>query len=157
MLYFLKTSQQAPAQPQMCCCYPLGTVSAVLQRSLGFLISISTVSPNFILKLYSSGWRRVYFLNPIYLYSFIFLSKITRSFWLRIAYPRHTRNSRYLLNLNFVELLQSQLKAWYTNLPNFCFISLALAPSRTTPSAVAPFAKGSVSLVSHTKTRSKAN
>lgn len=28
MLYFLKTSQQAPAQPQLCCCYPLGTVSA---------------------------------------------------------------------------------------------------------------------------------
>lgn len=40
-----------------------------------------------------------------------------------------------------VELLQSQLKSWYAYLPNFCFISLALAPSRTTPNAVAPICK----------------
>lgn len=62
----------------------------MLQSSLGFLIAINTGSPNLILKLYSSGWRHVSFLNPIYLYSIIFLSKIT---WLS-GLELHTQDTQ---------------------------------------------------------------
>lgn len=71
------------------------------------------------------------------------------AFWFRIVYPRHTRNLRYLLNLNY-RASSVPAKILICLFTKFLFYKLGFSTLLNNTNAVAPFAKGFVFLVSHT-------